>query len=272
MTELNKLKYPRVLAENDVYITPKEKKGKLVLNPALYFFPRLLKIVIDSGRVAQNGKYGPVEWVQSSVDIMDAIERSGVRIEVTGMHNLHSFEGPAVFVSNHMSTLETVILPSVIQPVKEVTFVVKQELMKYPFFRDILGSRNPIVVGRSNPREDLVHVMDEGAKYIKEGRSIIIFPQRTRSSKFNAEQFNTLGVKLAKKSGCYVVPTALVTDAWGNGKIIKDFGKIDPGKKVFMSFGEPFKVESTGAKEHLLVLDFIKNKLTQWGRQDCIEK
>ncbi|MGE5351493.1 MAG: lysophospholipid acyltransferase family protein [Acidobacteriota bacterium] len=272
MTELNKLKYPRVLAENDVYVTPREKKGKFILNPALSFFPKLLNIVIRSGRIAQKGKYGPVEWVQSSVDIMDALEKAGVSIEVTGMSNLHSFEGPAVFISNHMSTLETVILPSVIQPVKEVTFVVKQELMKYPFFGDILGARNPIVVGRSNPREDLVHVMDEGLKYIKDGRSIIIFPQRTRSSKFNAEHFNTLGVKLAKKAGCFVVPTALVTDAWGNGKIMKDFGKIDPGKKVHVSFGKPFRVESTGAKEHLDVLDFIREKLTQWGREDCIEK
>lgn len=260
------------MAEKDIYTTPQDKKKKFVLNPALYFFPRLLKIVVGSGRTARKGKYGPVEWVQSSVDILDALEQSGIRLEVTGMNNLSSFEGPAVFVANHMSTLETVVLPSLIQPVKEVTFVVKQELMKYPYFGDILGARNPIVVGRSNPREDLVHVMDEGVKYIKNGRSIIIFPQKTRSSKFDAEQFNTLGVKLAKKADCYVVPTALVTDAWNNGKIIKDFGKIDPLKKVYVSFGKPFKVESTGAKEHLMVLDFIKEKLVEWGREDCIEK
>ncbi|MGE5430557.1 MAG: lysophospholipid acyltransferase family protein, partial [Syntrophomonadaceae bacterium] len=155
MTEQIKLKYPRVMAEKDLYITPQDKKKKFVLNPALYFFPRLLKIVINSGKTAQKGKYGPVEWVQSSLDILDALEESGIRLEVTGMHNLSSFDGPAVFVSNHMSTLETVALPSLIQPVKEVTFVVKQELLKYPFFRDILGARTPIVVGRSNPREDL---------------------------------------------------------------------------------------------------------------------
>lgn len=260
------------MGEEDVYRTPESKKRKFVLNPALYFFPRLINIVINSGMVAKQGKYGPVEWVQSSVDILDALERSGVRLEVTGLHNISSFEGPAVFISNHMSTLETVVLPSLIQPVKEVTFVVKQELMKYPFFGHILGARNPIVVGRSNPREDLIHVMDEGVKYIHEGRSIIIFPQRTRSSKFNPEHFNTLGVKLAKKGGCHVVPTALVTDAWGNGKLIKDFGKIDPGKKVHLSFGRPFRVESSGAREHQEVLDFIQEKLTEWGRQDCIEK
>lgn len=260
------------MAAKDIYNTDPGKKGKFVLNPALYFYPRLLKIVIDSGRVANKGKYGPVEWVQSSVDILDALEGAGIQLEVTGMKHLSSFDGPAVFISNHMSTLETVVLPSLIQPAREVTFVVKQELMKYPYFGSILGARDPIVVGRSNPREDLVHVMEEGLKYIKNGRSIIIFPQKTRSSKFNPESFNTLGVKLAKKADCYVVPVALITDAWGNGKMVKDFGKIDPSKKVHISFGEPFKVESTGAKEHLVVLDFIKDKLTEWGRQDCIEK
>ncbi|MCU7494943.1 MAG: 1-acyl-sn-glycerol-3-phosphate acyltransferase [Ignavibacteria bacterium] len=272
LTEQSKPKYPRILAENDTYRTPQFKKEKVLLSPTLSFFPRLFNIVINSGRLAKQGKYGPEEWVQSSIDILDALESSGIKIEVSGMNYLSSFEGPAVFISNHMSTLETMILPSIIQPIKEVTFVVKQELINYPYFGHILGARDPIVVGRSNPREDLMHVMNEGLKYIKNGRSIIIFPQRTRSSRFNSEHFNTLGVKLAKKAGCYVVPTALVTDAWGNGRMIKDIGRIDPSKTVHFSFGKPLQVESTGAKEHLAVLDFIREKLTAWGREDCIEK
>lgn len=266
---LKKENYSLVLAEKDTYKTI-SRRTHVFPSPAMNFYLKLIKIVIDSGKQAKQGKYGPVEWVQSSLDILAAIESVGVEFEITGMKNISSFDGPAVFISNHMSTLETVILPSLIQPKKEVTFVVKKELLDYPYFGHILSARNPIIVGRSNPREDLTHVMTEGGNYIKQGRSIIIFPQRTRSSMFNAESFNTLGVKLAKKSDCYVVPLALVTDSWGNGRMIKELGKIDTTKKVYISFGEPFKVGTNGTKEHAAVLEFIRSKLIEWNREDCI--
>ena len=97
--------------------------------------------------------------------------------------------------------------------------MVKESLLKYPFFGPVLGSREPIVVGRSNPREDLVAVLEGGEARLKQGRSVIVFPQSTRSSVFDPAHFNTIGVKLAKRAGVPVIPVALKTDAWGNGNL-----------------------------------------------------
>lgn len=263
--------YPVILADKDSYFSD-ERPGRYLFNPSFSFYSMLAGIIVRSGNLAKNGKYGGVEWVDSSLQIFRALERVGVKFEVTGLENLSLFDGPAVFISNHMSTLETVVLPSLIQPKKDVTFVVKKELLEYPFFGHILGSRNPIMVGRSNPREDLMHVMDEGIKNIKSGRSIIIFPQRTRNKYFEPDTFNTLGIKLAKKAGSYVVPLALVTDAWANGYKFKDVGKIDITKKVHITFGQPFLVESNGAAEHERILSFIGGNMEKWGRGDCIIK
>ena len=85
-----------------------------------------------------------------------------------------------------------------------------------------MRSRNPIVVGRTDPRKDLEAVMNGGVELLKNGISIVIFPQSTRSVEFKPEEFNSLGVKLAKKAGVDVVPIALKTDFWGNGKLIKE--------------------------------------------------
>ncbi len=69
---------------------------------------------------------------------------------------------------------------------------------------------------------------------------------------------------MAKRANVTVIPFALKTDAWQNGKWIKDFGPIDITKKVYFSFGEPIFIESRGDREHKLVIDFIFEKIKQF--------
>ena len=193
------------------------------VSPNLGFYAPMIWIVFKAGCNAMRNQYDGEAWAQSSEGIAHALESVGCRIEAAGMEHFRSLEGPCVFIGNHMSTLETFVLPSMIQPWKDVTFVVKESLLKYPFFGPVLGSREPIV-GRSNPREDLVAVLEGGEARLKQGRSVIVFPQSTRSSVFDPAHFNTIGVKLAKRAGVPVIPVALKTDAWGNGNLLKDFG------------------------------------------------
>jgi len=263
-------KYYDVIANSDTYKTPKDKKGKLIINPALNFFPNLIRIFTYGNRLTKINAYDRYNWVATSVMIMDALEKVGLEFEITGMDNYKSFDGPAIFIGNHMSALETVVLPRTINPIKHVVFVTKQELNSVPLFGPINSSRHPIVVGRENAREDLVQVMNQGAERIKDGRSIILFPQRTRSPHFDVKNFNSLGIKLARKNNVPVVPIALLTDAWANGSIVKDFGKIDPSKKVRIAFGKPLTITGNGSEQHQQVIEFITSHLTKWGREDLI--
>lgn len=232
------------------------------------FYPQVFRIIWKNSRKALKGVYGGIEWAESSFDILQTLENIGVSIEITGMNYIKSFDGPAVFISNHMSTLETFLLPCIIQPVKPVTFVVKKSLVEMPVFGPIMRSRDPIIVGRVNPREDLKTVIEEGTKKLSAGSSIIIFPQSTRSVVFKSDEFNTLGVKLALRSGVPVVPIALKTDAWCAGRLMKDFGPVDKKKKVFFAFGEPMKIAGRGAEEHEKIIRFIKEKLAEWSKGD----
>ena len=247
------------------YRTPEGSASPLSrIFPSAVFYPKFWGIVRRASSEAKRGRYGNREWAETSCDVMRALEAAGVRFEITGVDHFRNLESPCVFIGNHMSTLETMVLPGIVQPLKDVTFVVKQSLVDYPVFRYVMRSRDPITVGRSNPREDLVAVMEGGAARLKAGRSIIIFPQTTRTPVFDAAQFNTIGVKLAKKAGVPVVPIALKTDAWENGTIIKEFGPIEPAKKVFFAFGAPLQVQGRGAEEHEAVIRFIQEKLAHW--------
>ena len=169
-----------------------------------------------------------------------------------------------------MSTLETFILPTLIAPFKDTTFVVKQSLVDYPVFKHIMRTRDPITVGRTNPREDLKAVLEGGAARLQAGMSVIIFPQTTRTSVFDPEQFNTIGVKLAKKAGVPIVPIALKTDAWGNGALLKDYGRIDPSKKVYFAFGKPLQIKDRGTEEQHKIVEFIAGKLKKWETEERI--
>jgi len=188
------------------------------------------------------------------------------------MDNFSKLDGSVVFVGNHMSTLETVIMPTIIQPVKSVVYVIKKQLADYPLFGPVGKARHPIMVGRENPREDLKLVIEDGSSRLQEGRSIIIFPQKTRSEVLEVSTFNSLGIKLAKKNNAYVVPVAIMSNAWTIGKKIKELGKLDTTKIVRFAFGKPMKVENSGTEEHQKVINFIKEKFTEWNCSDLIKE
>ncbi len=255
--------------ESSSYHTHEKKhltlKEKILLNNRFYFILKYANVVLRTRKEAIRNLYGTKEWADSSYEIFRFIEKVGGIFHITGMENITKLEGPLLFISNHMSTLETMIFPCIIAPHKELTFVVKESLVKHPLFGDVMRSRNPVVVGRTDPRKDLEAVMNGGMELLKSGTSIVIFPQSTRSIDFRPEEFNSLGVKLARKAGVAVVPVAIRTDFWGNGKWIKELGTIDSKKPIHIKFGEPFQVTGNGKEENQKIIEFIKSSLREWN-------
>jgi 1-acyl-sn-glycerol-3-phosphate acyltransferase len=221
-------------------------------------------IVLTASRLAKRGAYTNSRWIKSSLATVKALEAVGGRFDIENVAAVRRLESPCVFIANHMSVLETFVLPCLIQPLRDVTFVVKESLIDYPFFKHVMRSRNPIVVGRSDPRQDLRTVLKEGQALLNHDVSVVIFPQTTRSVDFKPGNFNTLGVKLAARAAVPAVPVALKTDAWGLGHRLKDFGRIQPQKTVHISFGQPLRVQGSGKEAHRVVVDFIAGKLRSW--------
>jgi len=242
---------------------PRSLLGRFLPEARLY--SRLLSLVWRGSSKAKQGRYLTADWVASSLETLRALEEIGAVIEINGVDNFRDLNGPCVFIGNHMSTLETMVLPCIISQFKDSTFVVKQSLVDYPVFKHVMRARDPITVGRTNPRDDLKAVFEGGEARLKAGISIVIFPQTTRTEVFDLEQFNTIGIKLAKRAGVPVVPIALKTDAWGNGKYLKDYGKVDVSKKVWFEFGKPMTITGRGDEEHQQIIAFISGKLREWG-------
>jgi 1-acyl-sn-glycerol-3-phosphate acyltransferase len=237
-----------------------------IISPSLYFYIRLAITVITASRVAKAGKYDGKAWSNDSFEVLQELEDAGMKISISGLAHLNRLREPAVIIGNHMSMMETVLLPSMIRPIRPVTFVVKESLLEYPIFKHVMRARRPIAVTRTNPRQDLKTVLEEGTRMLGDGISIIVFPQTTRDHSFDPSQMSTIGVKLAKKAGVPVVPLALKTDGWRNGKKFKDFGQLDRSRVSYFCFGEPFQVEGKGLLEHEKINRFILDHLRRWTR------
>jgi 1-acyl-sn-glycerol-3-phosphate acyltransferase len=253
----------------DSYDTPEDKPrlllDRLFLNSRWYFIGGYVAEIIRTRSIAMAGLYDRYVWADSSYRVFQLAEDIGGRFHLRGLENLRSCRPPLVIISNHMSTLETFVLPCIIAPIIEVTFIVKDSLVRHPLFGPIMRSRDPIVVKRGNPREDFQTVMTRGRELLSKGTSIIIFPQSTRSAEFIPEEFNSLGIKLAKAAGVQVIPVAVKTDFWANGKYLKDLGAINRSRPIHMVFGQPFPIHGNGKEEHQQVIDFIVTHLREWG-------
>ncbi len=263
--------YCRQLRETGCYRTPDPlRRGlgdRLFGWSDLWYHARLMRVIFSASRYARQGRLDRDAWRRHSFAITRLVECCGARIEVTGLDNLLRLNGPAVCVSNHMSILDTFVLPALLIENQMATFVVKQSLMTYPVFGAIMRAVGPIAVGRANPREDLKTVMEEGVRRLQEGRVVMIFPQATRAPAFIPAQFNTLGLKLAQRAGVPLIPVALKTDFVQNGKWLKDFGRLDRRRQaVHVAFGAPLACDKGAGRDvHEKVIRHIATHLRAWG-------
>lgn len=254
----------------DSYDTPENFKRSIwdyiLLGTRLSFYIRNFFVFCRSGHLAKTTDFPAEIQTEYSLRNFRITESCGGRIHLRGLDNIDKVDGPAVIIANHMSLLETAVLHAFLRPRKDFCFVIKESLLDVPFFGHIMRKLGCIAVTRSNPREDFKKVLDEGTQRLREGKTVIIFPQSSRSAIFDEQQFNTIGVKLAKHAQVPIIPLALRTDFLANGKLVKDLGPIRRKLPVWFAFGEPItEVKGSGKEEHKQIIDFIKENLTSWG-------
>jgi len=264
-----------MLFHSDTYDTPPETPhvlgDRLTMGSGAYFYGRFLQIITRSRWQVARGRYNRAAFIQSGIDIMRLIETCNGRFHITGFDHLRSHQDPLVFVSNHMSALETNTFPGLIAPFKPFTYVIKASLLNYPIFGPLLASQNPIPVGRADPRSDLKLMLEEGAARIEADKSVLVFPQGTRTNNIDPDSFNTIGVKLARKAGVSILPIAVKTNYWQNGKKLRDFGPIDRSQPIHIAFGPPISVGKNTREAHHAALEFIHSHLMRWQKDRRLE-
>lgn len=256
----------------DSYDTPADapvsKLFKLMFRSRWYFYGVNFGVFIRCGECARKGFLDKFNQIHYSNRNFKLIEDCGGRVHLRGLDNLRALNGrPAVLICNHMSLLETAIFHAVAREYVDFSFVIKESLYHVPYFKHIMTALDAIAVSRTNPREDLKTVLTRGKEVLEGGRSIIVFPQSTRSDKFDPEKFNTIGVKLAKSAGVPVIPVALKTDFLGVGKRFRDLGPLHPERDVYFEFAPALEITGNGQEQHRQIIDFIQSRFNEWEKQ-----
>jgi len=110
---------------------------------------------------------------------------------------------PLVFIANHLSMLDIIVLTAYL-PVP-VSFFSKQELIKVPLLGRIMVVIDMFLIDRSNPRK-AIKQMDDCKEKVRSGRSVVFFPEGTRSREGHILPFKKGAFVFASDTDCDVVP------------------------------------------------------------------
>lgn len=126
---------------------------------------------------------------------------AGVRVRVYGLEDVAQNE-PLVFASNHVSWFDVPALASVLPRYK---FVAKAELFKVPVFGRAMRAAGMIEIQREN-RKAAFGAYEIAADRIKEGNSVVVFPEGTRGRAYALRPFKKGPFVLAIAAGVPIMP------------------------------------------------------------------
>jgi 1-acyl-sn-glycerol-3-phosphate acyltransferase len=130
---------------------------------------------------------------------------AGVSVQVVGLDNLDP-QQPYVFMANHQSWMDAPVLFVYLK--RPVAFLAKKELYRLPIFNPGLYWIDCVPVDRSN-RERAIESTHRAAEKLQSGRSIIVYPEGTRSPDGRMRPFKKGGFYMALEAGVAIAPVTI---------------------------------------------------------------
>jgi len=160
---------------------------------------------------------------------------TNTRVEVIGRENVLR-EKPQIFMANHQSDFDILIVLAHIPG--QFRWIAKKELFKIPVFGKAMRNAGYIEIDRQN-HEKALKSLDEAARKIREGKSVVTFPEGTRSRDGKIKPFKQGMFHLAIQAGVPIVPISII----GASEIMpKRTLKVKPGK-ITMVIERPVDVK-----------------------------
>jgi len=182
------------------------------------------------------------------------IKASGVPYQVRGLEKLDPDQN-YFFASNHESALD---IPLIFASLPyQVVSIAKKELKKIPLLGWAMARAKHIFVDRKNSRRAVESLVRAHESLQKHPRSILIFPEGTRSPDGKIHQFKKGGLGLAIDLGMPIVPAAICGTA---EVLVKRSLRIEKGS-VELRLGEPIDTNSWSGKQKVELAEYVREQV-----------
>jgi len=212
----------------------------------LYFLPATAALSMIAIIVAFFSRTGNPVHIIARIWSKSILFVSGIKVDVDGLANIDPGKS-YIYMANHRSNFDIPVLLSCL-PI-QFRWLAKAELFKIPIFGRAMSGAGYVKIDRSN-RESAFRSIDEVAAKMKNGVSVMIFPEGTRSQDGKVKPFKKGGFVMAVDTGAPIVPVILR----GTRSIMtKGNWRINPDK-VTLSIEKP--IDTSGftrdTKENLI--------------------
>ncbi|MCP4003927.1 MAG: HAD-IB family hydrolase [bacterium] len=131
-----------------------------------------------------------------------ATSLGGIDLRIEGEEHLWS-QRPAVFIFNHQSALDALLMIKMLR--RDITGVGKKEIRKNPVFGPLFGAAGVVFVDRANSTK-AIEALEPAVDALREGRSLVISPEGTRSPTPRLGRFKKGAFHMAMQAGVPIVP------------------------------------------------------------------
>lgn len=185
----------------------------------------------------------------------------GVRVTVEGIENIEP-DGSYVFVSNHVSFMDTPVLIASI-PV-QFRFLAKRGLFQIPFLGNHLHRAGHIPIPRDDVR-GMLKALTFAADVVQRRRiCLLVFPEGGRThDDMGLQEFKDGAAYLAVKSGVPMVPVGLI----GMEKILPMGSGHVRGGKATMRIGKPIPTAGLSLREHKALTQRLREEVAKLSGQ-----
>jgi 1-acyl-sn-glycerol-3-phosphate acyltransferase len=159
----------------------------------------------------------------------------GVRVDASGLEH-HDPSRSYVVMANHQSVWDTAAIVATLP--SSFRFVAKRELTWIPFFGWALAASGHVIIDRSN-REASVRSLERAAGRVRNGKTVVIFPEGTRQPAGKIGEFKSGGFHLALTAQVPILPASVS----GSSRITPPHSlRIESGR-IHVHYGEPIPTE-----------------------------
>lgn len=182
----------------------------------------------------------------------NCIRRAGIKVNVVGKENLP--QGNCLFIPNHQGFFDMPLMLGFIE--KPMGFIAKKEFLKFPIVNYWMKKMHCIFLDRENVRES-VKSMNDAAENLKNGCSMVIFPEGTRSKGNTIGEFKKGSLKLGTKVDIPIVPITIN----GTYKAYEANGnKIQPAE-VTLTISKPIYAKDYTKQEQGNLSEIVKGTI-----------